>query len=73
MSAPATPRTDDRDFEVWEYQISHAQLLIRSPEAPATDASERRTNVDVSENNWDIFDSPFEFRSQFRGGTPNSD
>ncbi len=128
MSAP--PRTADRDFKVWEYQISHGQLLIRSPKAPATDASpERRTNVDlvflgveymslprvfrgltlerataedlqlleaalgkapepdcvrmlvsggrrfavvaasvdVSENDWDIFDSPFEFRSQFRG------
>jgi hypothetical protein len=130
MSAPSTPRTDDRDFKVWEYQISHGQLLIRSPKAPATDVSpERRTNIDlvflgveymslprvfrgltldrataeelqlleatlgkapepdcvrmlvssgkrfpviaasvvVSENEWDIFNSPFEFRSQFRG------
>ncbi len=129
MSAPTTPRTDDRDFKVWEYQISHGQLLIRSPKAPATEASlERRTNVDLvflgveymclprllrgltldeataeelrlleatlgrapepdfvrmlvsggrrfaviaasvalSENEWDIFDSPFEFRSRFR-------
>ena len=124
------PRTDNRDFKVWEYQISHGQLLIRSPKAPATDTSpEHQTNVDLvflgveymclprvfrgltldqatteevrtlktilgkapepgsvrmlvsggkrfaviaasvalSENDWDIFDSPFEFRSQFRG------
>jgi hypothetical protein len=132
MSATSTLRTDDRDFKVWEYHVSHGQLLIRSPKAPATDASpERHTNVDlvflgveyislprllrgvmldrasaddlrlleatlgtapapasvrmlvsggrrfavvaasvtVSENDWDIFDSPFEFRSQFRGAT----
>jgi len=130
MSAISTPRTDDRTFKVWEYQISHGQLLIRSPRSPATTTSpERHTNVDVvflgveymclprvlrgltldrataeelqdleatlgeapepknvrilvsggkrfvvvavyidvSENDWDIFDSPFEFRSQFRG------
>ncbi len=110
--------------------MSHGQLLIRSPQAPATNTSpERTTNVDLvclgveymalprafrglalvqptgneleqlesllgrpidssnvrmlasegkrfpviassfslSENDWDIFESPFEFRSQFRG------
>ena len=26
-------------------------------------------SVAVSENDWDIFDSPFEFRSQFRAAT----
>ena len=26
-------------------------------------------SVAVSENEWDIFDSPFEFRSQFRAST----
>lgn len=120
----------ERDFKVWEYQVSHGQLLIRSPISPATDrAPERVTNIDIvctgveymslprllrgivmapatleevryigallgktltrdttatlasndrrfhvvassfviSENDWDIFDSPFEFRSQFRG------
>jgi len=125
-----TLRTDDRDFKVWEYQVSHGQLLIRSPKAPATTTSpERLTNIDlvflgveymsvprafrgltlapptppelqnlqatvgkvveassvrmlvsggrrfpviaasvsVSENDWDIFDSPFEFRSRFHG------
>ncbi|AKU94336.1 hypothetical protein AKJ09_01000 [Labilithrix luteola] len=130
MKTKPAPRTDDRDFQVWEYQISHGQLLIRSPKAPATGTSpERRTNVDliflgveymslprvfrgltlgqataeelrlleatlgnapapddvrmlvsggkrfavvaasvdVLENDWDIFDSPFQFRSQFRG------
>lgn len=109
--------------------MSHGQLLIRSPKAPATGtAPERLTNVDIvclgveymslprllrgvelsqpsqgerdqleallgqqiegdsvrifvsegrrfpvvaaslslSENDWDIFESPFEFRSQFR-------
>ena len=120
----------DRTFKVWEYQISHGQLLIRSPKAPATDGcSEMLTNLDLvclgveymavprvlrglelqaatadeirglesllrnsiepsvvgilvcdgkrfpivassfafSENDWDIFESPFEFRSHFRG------
>jgi hypothetical protein len=110
--------------------VSHGQLLIRSPKAPATNTSpERTTNLDLaclgveymalprlfrglelahptrdeveqlesllgrridssnvrmltsegkrfpvvassfslSENDWDIFESPFEFRSQFRG------
>jgi hypothetical protein len=119
-----------RVFQVWEYQVSHGQLLVRSPKTPATSSSpERSTNVDISlfgveylalprtmrgleivlaepselstlsnilgrtldletvkvfhsgphrffvvaarivvnENDWDIFDSPFEFRSQFRG------
>ena len=126
----STPVTSDRVFKVWEYQVSHGQLLIRSPKAPATGtAPERLTNVDLvclgveymslprllrgielsepsseelkqlesllgrriesgsvrilasegrrfpvvaasfslSENDWDIFESPFEFRSQFRG------
>jgi hypothetical protein len=120
----------DRNFQVWEYQVSHGQLLIRSPKAPATKiAPERLTNIDivcvgveymalpralarlriaeasldevqqledllgktikpetirifesdgrrfpviavavsVSENDWDIFESPFKFRSQFHG------
>jgi hypothetical protein len=128
MSTP--PEVSDRVFKVWEYQVSHGQLLIRSPQAPATNTSpERTTNVDLvclgveymalprafrglalvhptrneleqlesllgrpidssnvrmlasegkrfpviassfslSENDWDIFESPFEFRSQFRG------
>jgi len=120
----------DRTFKVWEFQISHGQLLIRSPKAPATEASpEQLTNFDLiflgvdymavprlmsglkivpatlreveelasllgktiessdvrvlvssgkrfpivassfsqSQNEWDIFESPFEFRSRFRG------
>ena len=119
----------NRKFKVWEYQVSHGQLLIRSPKAPATKTSpEFLTNVDLvcldveymaiprvlrgveilpptsdeiryleallgktidpghvkilasegkrfpivalrvslSENDWDIFESPFEFRSRFR-------
>lgn len=119
-----------RVFKLWEYQVSHSQLLIRSPKSPATpSAPEQLTNVDLvclgveylavprlfrglevvsptheelgelevlvgskieptgvrillsqgrrfplvassftlSENNWDIFESPFEFRSHFRG------
>ena len=119
----------ERAFQLWEYQVSHGQLLIRSPKAPATETSpELLTNVDLvclgvdymavprhlrglellpptsdeirhlegllgraiapdnirilasggkrfsvvassfalSENDWDIFESPFEFRSQYR-------
>ena len=119
----------DREFQLWEYQVSRGQLLIRSPKAPATEGSpECRTNIDLvcfgvdyiaiprhlrglelvpptsdeirhlegllektiapdnvkilasdgkrfpvvassfslSENDWGIFESPFEFRSQFR-------
>lgn len=126
-------RAEDRQFQVWEYQVSHGQLLIRIPKSPATErAPERTTNVDiaflgvecmsvprvlrgvaldqatpeeareidallgkapgrgeivvlasagrrffvvahsfaVSENDWDIFESPFEFRSRFRPGPP---
>jgi len=120
----------DRTFKVWEYQVSHGQLLIRSPKSPSTEQSvELLTNIDLvclgveymavssflrglellpatanelnelgdllgkaiepnsvrvlasggkrfpivassfalSENDWDIFESPFEFRSRFRG------
>jgi hypothetical protein len=123
----------DRTFKVWEYQVSHGQLLVRSPKAPASASSpERTTNLDiafngveymalpqimrgaelvfaepaelesltkivgrplsidcvmvfrsgsqrfpvvaasvsVSENDWDIFESPFQFRSQFRNSLP---
>jgi hypothetical protein len=119
----------ERAFQLWEYQVSHGQLLIRSPKAPATETSpELLTNVylvclgvdymavprhlrglellpptsdeirhlegllgraiapdnirifasggkrfsvvassfALSENDWDIFESPFEFRSQYR-------
>lgn len=119
-----------RIFKLWEYQVSHGQLLIRSPKSPATQSAlEQLTNIDLvcidveylavprlfrglelvsatqeelgelevlvgsridpasvrillsqgrrfpvvasyfslSENDWDIFESPFEFRSQFRG------
>ncbi len=119
----------DRAFQLWEYQVSHGQLLIRSPKTPAIGTSpEQFTNIDlvylgveyiaaprhlqglelgaptsdeiqhietilgrtitpnnimilvsggkrfsivassltISENDWDIFESPFEFRSQFR-------
>jgi len=129
MRTNLTSQKSDRTFKVWEYQISHGQLLVRSPKAPATETSpEFLTNVDLvclgvdymavpralhgfellpptpdeirhlegllgktiapdnvkvlasdgrrfpvvasnfslSENDWDIFESPFEFRSQFR-------
>jgi hypothetical protein len=124
--------SSNRTFKVWEYQVSHGQLLIRSPKAPATARTpECLTNVDliflgveylaiprifhgievatpineegknievvlgksvdagniiilvsegkrfvivasvlkVYENDWDIFRSPFQFRSEF---LPNS-
>ena len=32
----------ERDFKLWDYRVSHAQLLLRSPMAP-----DRGTNVDV--------------------------
>ena len=129
MKTNLTSQRSDRTFKVWEYQVSHGQLLIRSPKAPATGASpELLTNVDLvcldvdymavpralhglellppspdeirhlevllgkaiapenikvlasggnrfsvvassfslSENDWDIFESPFQFRSQYR-------
>ncbi len=127
-----TPQTVDRIFKIWEYQVSHGLLLIRSPKAPALGVDpERHTNIDiifrevaymnlpsvfrgvkfgqasaeelgslevllgkafdpdlahtllsegrrfvvvaasvtVSENDWDIFESPIEYRSRFRGTT----
>ena len=129
MRKKLTSQKSDRTFQVWEYQISHGQLLIRSPKAPATETShELLTNIDLVcldveymalprslrglellaptsdeirsleallkkaikadnikilasegkrfpvvastfslwENDWDIFESPFEFRSRFR-------
>jgi hypothetical protein len=129
MKKNLTFQRSDRTFKIWEYQISHGQLLIRSPKAPATSTSpEFLTNVDLicldveymaiprilnglelleptweeiqnieglldrkidsekikilvssrkrfplvafslsfSENDWDIFESPIEFRSQYR-------
>ncbi len=132
MTAIPELYAQERSFQVWEYQVSHGQLLIRSPISPATDhAPARVTNIDivclgveymclprflggvimtratleevrdigtllgkavepdataaltsngrrfhvvaasfvVSENDWDIFDSPFEFRSRFRRET----
>ena len=119
----------DRTFQLWEYQVSMGQLLLRSPRTPASEGSpELKTNFDIvfvgveyvslprflrgvrlesattedaleverllgsikapnkitvivsgekrfhvvaagvrfSENNWEIFDSPFEFRSRYR-------
>jgi hypothetical protein len=129
MKTNLTAQRSDRTFKVWEYQISHGQLLIRSPKVPATGTSpELTTNIDLvclgvdymavprilhglellppnpdevryleallgraialetikvlasggkrfsvvassfslSENDWDIFESPFEFRSRHR-------
>jgi len=38
----------DRTFKVWEFQVSHGQLLIRSPKAPASrDKPEQTTNLDI--------------------------
>ena len=129
MKMKLKSQKSNRKFKVWEYQVSHGQLLIRSPKAPATKTSpELLTNIDLVcldveymalprmlrglellastsdeiryleallgkaidpdhikilasegkrfpivaltfslwENDWDIFESPFEFRSQFR-------
>jgi hypothetical protein len=129
MKTSLTYRKSERTFKTWEYQVSHGQLLIRSPKAPSTETSpELFTNIDLvclgveylavprvlhglelveptsdevrhlevllgkkidasnikilassgkrfsvvassfslSENDWDIFESPFEFRSRFR-------
>jgi hypothetical protein len=126
----------NRAFQVWEYQVSHANLLIRSPQKPASvNGPAQTTNIDihfqgvdyfalprqlhglefgaatqedieylqrllgkqiaaagvhillsegrrfevvadavsVTENDWDIFDSPIQFRSQFHDApTPDS-
>jgi hypothetical protein len=46
----ATPMlySEDRIFKVWEYQVSHGELLIRSQKSPATEALvERVANVDI--------------------------
>lgn len=127
-----TSQKTERVFKVWEYKVSHGQLLIRSPKTPATETSpEFLTNIDsvclgveymalprafrglelllptpdeirhlegflgkalapdyikvlasggkrfsvvassfsLSENIWDIFESPFEFRLQFRANS----
>ena len=37
-----------RVFQVWEYHVSHGQMLIRSPKSPATKkAPARTTNLDL--------------------------
>lgn len=118
----------NRHFQVWEYIVSHQQLLIRSPKSPGSaDRPAQTTNLDLlclgvefmslprsfhgleltpattdemrlinqvlpdalperlrilvtksgrfpivasffifSENNWDIFESPIEFKCQYR-------
>lgn len=44
----STFQKSDRVFQVWEYLVSHGQLLIRSPKAPATGNSpELSTNIDL--------------------------
>src|SRR4051794_11561024 len=38
----------DRPFQLWDYTVSHRQLLLRSPIAPRTSTSPRfTTNVDL--------------------------
>jgi hypothetical protein len=132
MSTPS-PLSSSRDFQVWEYQVSHGHLLVRSPKKPASQRSpEQTTNLDIhfwgveylelprhlkgieimlpnqeeltrleailsrriapksvtvllsggcrfivvssglkiSENEWDIFESPIEFRPLFRNSPP---
>ncbi len=127
------PLSSSREFQVWEYQVSHGHLLVRSPQKPASQRSpEQTTNFDlhfwgveylelprqlkgieiaspnqtdvsrieailarpvapesvtvllsggcrfivvssglkVSENEWDSFESPIEFRSLFRNSPP---
>jgi len=129
MKTEIVLQRSERTFQVWEYQVSHQRLLIRSPRKPAAEERpELTTNLDIScwgveymaipklfrgleldsptsseiqhlemllgrtipakrililssqgkrfslvaesfsffENDWDIFDSPIEFRSGFR-------
>ena len=42
-----------RDFQLWDYRVSHGQLLIRSPKSPA-----ENTNVDIVFVGVDYIDSP---------------
>ena len=126
------PFLSDRTFQVWEYQVSHGQLLIRSASIPEETESGTRENIDLlcygveymalptilagvelgaataeeisyleqllggavaptrvrilisrgrrypvvaaafylSRNDWDCFDSPFEFQCRFHGALP---
>ena len=36
--------TSDRQFRLWEFRVSHSQLLVRSPRSPDLEASE---NIDL--------------------------
>ncbi|HET6323164.1 MAG TPA: hypothetical protein VFG04_00585 [Planctomycetaceae bacterium] len=45
MRTNLTFQKSDRDFQVWEYQVSHGNLLIRSPKGAAGTLPD--TNLDL--------------------------
>jgi hypothetical protein len=56
-----------RTFQVWEYQVSHGNLLIRSPQAPASKHSpEQVTNLDLHFFGVDYFELPCLYTTQRR-------
>src|SRR5258707_12482008 len=43
-----SPFSSSRAFQVWENEVSHGHLLIRSPRSPGTlDEPKQTTNVDL--------------------------
>src|SRR6266481_9193362 len=54
-----SPFSSSRAFQVWEYQVSHGHLLIRSPRSPGTlDEPKQTTNVDLHFWGVDYFELP---------------
>ena len=66
------PEYADRRFQLWQYQVSLGQMLIRSPKSPAFgDEPERVTNVDLVGAGVEYLAVPRAFRGlAFAGPTP---
>jgi hypothetical protein len=66
------PEYADRRFQLWQYQVSLGQMLIRSPKSPAFgNEPERVTNVDLVGVGVDCLALPRAFRGlAFAGPTP---
>jgi hypothetical protein len=66
------PEYADRRFQLWQYQVSHSEMLIRSPKSPAFGKEpERVTNVDLVGVGVEYLAVPRAFRGlAFAGPTP---